>query len=254
MTPAMLRELLNAVATGELSVDDAFVNLRNFPTDNLGFARIDTHRTVRTGIPEVIYGAGKTEEQVVTIAERLASTGSPVLITRIEASVAKAVSRSINNTEYHPIASMLTAPGHEPVERRGRIAVVSAGTSDQSVAEEAAVTANTLGVDVKRVYDAGVAALHRVLESRAVLDQSDVIIVVAGMEGALPSVVGGLTDKPVIGVPTSVGYGAALNGLTPMLSMLTGCAPGVSVVNIDNGFGAGVQATLIARRAERSAS
>ena len=117
MTPAMLRELLNAVATGELSVDDAFGNLRNFPTDNLGFARIDTHRTVRTGIPEVIYGAGKTEEQVVTIAERLASTGSPVLITRIEASVAKAVSRSINNTEYHPIASMLTAPGHEPVER-----------------------------------------------------------------------------------------------------------------------------------------
>lgn len=254
MTSGILRELLTAVATGELSVDDAFRNLRNFPTDNLGFARIDTHRTIRTGIPEVIYGAGKTTEQVVAIAERLASAGSPILITRIDANVAKAVSASIKNAEYHPTASMLTAAGPDPIERRGQITVVSAGTSDQSVAEEAAVTANSLGVDVTRVYDAGVAALHRVLESRGALDQSDAIIVVAGMEGALPSVVGGLTDKPVIGVPTSVGYGAALNGLTPMLSMLTGCAPGVSVVNIDNGFGAGVQATLIARRAERSSS
>ena len=254
MTSRTLRELLAAVSTGALSVDDAFDSLRNFPTDNMGFAQIDTHRIVRTGIPEVIYGAGKTSEQVVAIAERLSRAGSPVLITRIEASVARAVSAGINNCEHHPIASMLTAPGRDPIERRGRITVVSAGTSDQAVAEEAAVTANALGVDVTRVYDAGVAALHRILESRTVLDQSDAVIVVAGMEGALPSVVGGLIDKPVIGVPTSVGYGTALNGLTPLFAMLTGCAPGISVVNIDNGFGAGVQATLIARRAERSTS
>ena len=252
MTPAELRRLLADLAAGTVSAGDAFERLRTFPTDHLGFARVDTQRTLRTGIPEVIYGAGKTAEQVAAIAERLAASGSPVLATRVTPEMAVAVQTRLANVQYHEIAAMLTAPGREPLERHGRVTVVSAGTSDLPVAEEAAITAEALGACVERVYDAGVAAMHRILAERPALDRADAIVVVAGMEGALPSVVGGLTDRPIIGVPTSVGYGAAFGGLAALLGMLTSCAPGVSVVNIDNGFGAGVQATLISRRTERA--
>ena len=227
MTPAELRKLLAKVASGELSSEQAFEKLRGFPSDDLGFARLDTHREIRTGIPEVVYGSGKTAEQVVGIAQRLVERGAPLIATRI---------------------APLTANCHEPPTVQGHIAVVAAGTSDLPVAEEAAVTAEALDAHVERITDVGVAALHRILDSRPSLDRADVIVVVAGMEGALPSVVGGLTDRPVIAVPTSVGYGAAFQGLAALLGMLTSCAPGVSVVNIDNGFGAAVQAVLIARR------
>ncbi len=249
MNPAGLRRLLADVAAGATSTDDAFERLRSFPTDHLGFARLDTQRTLRTGIPEVIYGAGKTTAQIAAIAERLADSGSPVLATRVTPAMAEAVLAKLPSVRYHETASMLTAPGREPLERLGQVTVVSAGTSDLPVAEEAAITADALGAHVERVYDAGVAAIHRILAERPALQSADALVVVAGMEGALPSVVGGLTDRPIIGVPTSVGYGAAFGGLAALLGMLTSCAPGVSVVNIDNGFGAGVQATLIARRA-----
>ena len=249
MTPEELRRLLAEVATGALSTDDAFERLRTFPTDHLGFARVDTQRTLRTGIPEVIYGAGKTPPQVADIAERLAATGSPLLATRVTPEMAKTVQARLPDVQHHETARMLTAPGRQPLQRHGHVTVVSAGTSDLPVAEEAAITADALGAHVECVYDAGVAALHRIMAERPALDRADAIVVVAGMEGALPSVVGGLTDRPIIGVPTSVGYGAAFGGLAALLGMLTSCAPGVSVVNIDNGFGAGVQATLIARRA-----
>ncbi len=252
MTPARLRRLLAEVAAGALPPDEAVERLGAFPTDNLGFARVDTQRTLRTGVPEVIYGAGKTAAQVADIAARLHASGAPVLATRVDERKAEAVRARVEVAVYHPLAAMVTAPAREPLARRGRVTVVSAGTSDQAVAEEAAVTADALGVDVERVYDAGVAAVHRVIEERPALQRADAVVVAAGMEGALPSVVGGLTDRPVIAVPTSVGYGAAFGGLAALLAMLTSCAPGVSVVNIDNGFGAGVQATLIARRAERS--
>jgi hypothetical protein len=248
MTPEELRRLLDDVATGTVAAGDAVERLRAFPTDHLGFARVDTQRTLRTGIPEVIYGAGKTAAQVAEIAERLAASGAPVLATRVKAEMADAVRARVANVQYHDTARMLTAPGREDLKRHGRVTVVSAGTSDQPVAEEAAITADALGAIVERVYDAGVAAIHRILAERPALDRADAVVVVAGMEGALPSVVGGLTDRPIIGVPTSVGYGAAFGGLAALLGMLTSCAPGVSVVNIDNGFGAGVQATLIARR------
>ncbi len=249
MTPEELRRLLADVATGALSTDDAFERLRTFPTDHLGFARVDTQRTLRTGIPEVIYAAGKTPSQVAEIAERLAASGAPLLATRVTPEMADAVRARLPDVQHHEAARMLTAPGRQPLQRLGHVTVVSAGTSDFPVAEEAAITADALGAHVERVYDAGVAALHRILAERPALDRADAIVVVAGMEGALPSVVGGLTDRPIIGVPTSVGYGAAFGGLAALLGMLTSCAPGVSVVNIDNGFGAGVQATLIARRA-----
>ena len=214
MTPAELRRLLAKVASGELSSEQAFEKLRGFPSDDLGFARLDTHREIRTGIPEVVYGSGKTPEQVVGIAQRLVERGAPLIATRITPEVATEVTTLLPTVQYHPEARMLTAKGHEPPMVQGHIAVVAAGTSDLPVAEEAAV----------------------------------VIVVVAGMEGALPSVVAGLTDRPVIAVPTSVGYGAAFQGLAALLGMLTSCAPGISVVNIDNGFGAAVQAVLIARR------
>ena len=254
MTRAELQKLLAKVASGGLSAEQALEKLRGFPFDDLGFARLDTHREIRTGIPEVVYGAGKTPEQVVTIAQRLVERGATLIATRITPEVATKVNALLPTVQYHPEARMLTSRGHEPPNARGHIAVVAAGTSDLPVAEEAAVTAEALETHVERITDVGVAALHRILDSRPALDRADAIVVVAGMEGALPSVVGGLTDRPVIAVPTSVGYGAAFEGLAALLGMLTSCAPGVSVVNIDNGFGAAVQAVLIARRTSSTAS
>ncbi|MBQ8643180.1 MAG: nickel pincer cofactor biosynthesis protein LarB [Candidatus Methanomethylophilaceae archaeon] len=230
-----------------MSVDDAIDRLKLIPFEDLGFAKVDHHRSIRQGVPEVVYGAGKTVEQIVAIAESMLNQGSgSVLVTRITEDTASEISRSLP-IEYDPssrIGVVGSIPGHEGV---GKIVVVSAGTSDIPVAEEAAVTAEFLGSKVTRIYDAGVAGIHRLLAHSEDLVSARVVIAVAGMEGALPSVVGGLVECPVIAVPTSVGYGASFGGLSALLTMLNSCASGISVVNIDNGFGAGFLADRINR-------
>lgn len=242
-----VREVLEDVAGGRMSVDDAIDRLKLIPFEDLGFAKVDHHRSIRQGVPEVVYGAGKTVEQIVAIAESMLNQGSgSVLVTRITEDAASEISRSLP-IEYDPssrIGVVGSIPGHEGV---GKIVVVSAGTSDIPVAEEAAVTAEFLGSKVTRIYDAGVAGIHRLLAHSEDLVSARVVIAVAGMEGALPSVVGGLVECPVIAVPTSVGYGASFGGLSALLTMLNSCASGISVVNIDNGFGAGFLADRINR-------
>ncbi len=242
-----VREVLEDVAGGRMSVDDAIDRLKLIPFEDLGFAKVDHHRSIRQGVPEVVYGAGKTVEQIVAIAESMLNQGSgSVLVTRISEDAASEISRSLP-IEYDPssrIGVVGSIPGHEGV---GKIVVVSAGTSDIPVAEEAAVTAEFLGSKVTRIYDAGVAGIHRLLAHSEDLVSARVVIAVAGMEGALPSVVGGLVECPVIAVPTSVGYGASFGGLSALLTMLNSCASGISVVNIDNGFGAGFLADRINR-------
>ena len=254
MTPGDLRDLLEQVASGALTADAAVQRLRYQPYDDLGFARVDIHRTLRTGMPEVIYGAGKTPAQIAAIAASLARHGQPVLVTKTDDAAFEAVRAELSEAVFHADARMIThAPNPRPAPS-GRVLVLTGGTSDASVAAEAQVTAQTLGADATTIGDVGVAGLHRLLAQREHLDAADAIVAVAGMEGALPSVVSGLTDRPVIAVPTSVGYGASLGGIAALLAMLSGCAPGVSVVNIDNGFGAGYQAALIARRAGGAAT
>ena len=242
-----VRGVLEDVAGGRMSVDDAIDRLKLIPFEDLGFAKVDHHRSIRQGVPEVVYGAGKTVEQIVAIAESMLNQGSgSVLVTRITEDAASEISRSLP-IEYDPssrIGVVGSIPGHEGV---GKIVVVSAGTSDIPVAEEAAVTAEFLGSKVIRIYDAGVAGIHRLLAHSEDLVSARVVIAVAGMEGALPSVVGGLVECPVIAVPTSVGYGASFGGLSALLTMLNSCASGISVVNIDNGFGAGFLADRINR-------
>ena len=242
-----VREGLEDVAGGRISVDDAIDRLKLIPFEDLGFAKVDHHRSIRQGVPEVVYGAGKTVEQIVAIAESMLNQGSgSVLVTRITEDAASEISLSLP-IEYDPssrIGVVGSIPGHEGV---GKIVVVSAGTSDIPVAEEAAVTAEFLGSKVTRIYDAGVAGIHRLLAHSEDLVSARVVIAVAGMEGALPSVVGGLVECPVIAVPTSVGYGASFGGLSALLTMLNSCASGISVVNIDNGFGAGFLADRINR-------
>ena len=242
-----VREVLEDVAGGRMSVDDAIDRLKLIPFEDLGFAKVDHHRSIRQGVPEVVYGAGKTVEQIVAIVESMLNQGSgSVLVTRITEDAASEISRSLP-IEYDPssrIGVVGSIPGHEGV---GKIVVVSAGTSDIPVAEEAAVTAEFLGSKVTRIYDAGVAGIHRLLAHSEDLVSARVVIAVAGMEGALPSVVGGLVECPVIAVPTSVGYGASFGGLSALLTMLNSCASGISVVNIDNGFGAGFLADRINR-------
>ena len=242
-----VREVLEDVAGGRMSVDDAIDRLKLIPFEDLGFAKVDHHRSIRQGVPEVVYGAGKTVEQIVAIAESMLNQGSgSVLVTRITEDAASEISRSLP-IEYDPssrIGVVGSIPGHEGV---GKIVVVSAGTSDIPVAEEAAVTAEFLGSKVTRIYDVGVAGIHRLLAHSEDLVSARVVIAVAGMEGALPSVVGGLVECPVIAVPTSVGYGASFGGLSALLTMLNSCASGISVVNIDNGFGAGFLADRINR-------
>jgi len=251
MNKPSLLELLAQVQRGELSPDAASERLANLPFEDIGHARIDHHRSLRTGLPEVIYAAGKTTAQTAEIFERMAAAGSAVLATRATPEAAKAIQQLVPAALYNPTARTLTfttaAPtpsGHGPC-----IAVLCAGTSDLPVAEEAAVTAELFGSRVVRLYDVGVAGLHRLLAVRDQLTQADVVIVCAGMEGALPSVVGGLVGVPVIAVPTSVGYGASFGGTAALLGMLNSCSPNVTVVNIDNGFGAAYSATLIARTA-----
>ncbi|MDR1624756.1 MAG: nickel pincer cofactor biosynthesis protein LarB [Tannerellaceae bacterium] len=219
--------------------------MENKAIEDMGFAMLDMDRLKRTGIPEVIYGEGKTPDQICRIAARLYEKEADILITRMHADTAQAVMKIVPGAEYHALARLLLWRRSREMNEKGYIAVVAAGTSDLPVAEEAALTAAFLGNKVERVYDVGVAGLHRLFNKLDIIRQARVVIVIAGMEGALASVVGGLVDKPVIGVPTSVGYGANLGGVSALLSMLNSCASGVSVVNIDNGFGAACQASLI---------
>jgi pyridinium-3,5-biscarboxylic acid mononucleotide synthase len=241
MTPEELKALLEGVTDGRRSVEEAVGELRQLPVEDLGFAQLDTHRELRQGMPEAIYAEGKTPEQVVAIAARLleASTGA-VLATRVPDETAAALSTRFPNSEHHAEArlTVLRKAARLPVDKG--VTVVSAGTSDRPVAEEAALTADALGLQVARINDVGVAGVHRVLAFQGELIDAGVVIVVAGMEGALASLVGGITPAPVVAVPTSVGYGASFGGLAALLAMLNSCAAGVTVTNIDNGFGAAV--------------
>ena len=237
--------MLTAVQNGTLSVEQASQRMQNLPYEDLGFARVDHQRYLRRGFPEVIYCPGKTNQQVVTIFEKLTATGGTVLATRAQEQVYEAVKAAYPAVEYHRSAKALVLRGETDPEPVGYVAVVSAGTADIPVAEEAALTAELIGSRVERLYDVGVAGIHRLFDNWDKLSEARVIIVVAGMEGALASVVGGLAVCPVVAVPTSVGYGANLGGIAPLLTMLNSCASGVSVVNIDNGYGAGYMAALI---------
>lgn len=235
---------------GQVSVEEAVERLQVFPYENLGFARVDHQRHLRRGFPEVIYCPGKNNEQITTIADRLAASGGTVLATRAEPDVFEAVKMNQPRAEYHQAARAVVIRGESVPEPYGNVAVVSAGTADVPVAEEAALTAELIGSHVERLFDVGVAGIHRLFDNWEVLSKARVIVVVAGMEGALASVVGGLATCPVIAVPTSIGYGAHFGGLAPLLTMLNSCASGVAVVNIDNGFGAGYIAALINRVGE----
>jgi len=246
MDETTLRRLLAGVREGDTSVDAAVRRLKGAPYERLGdVATLDHHRALRVGLPEVILAESKTAAQVATIARKLARKG-PLLVTRLAPEKAGPARRAVRGAVYDPISRTLRR-GRMDVPAAGPVAVCCAGTSDIPVCEEAAVTLDVMGIEVIRVYDVGVAGLHRVLARREDLDRARAVIVAAGMEGALPSVVGGLIGRPVIGVPTSVGYGASLGGLAPLFTMLNSCAPNVTVVNVDNGFGAAVVAGLVAR-------
>ena len=248
MNRERLRELLDALRRGDLDTDDAREALARLPFVDTPAARVDTHRALRQGLPEVIFRPGKTPEQMVDIVRVLRDAEQNVLITRLEAPEAEAVAGGLGTGEYDSVSRLFwVGPSEVAIEGKGTIAVVSAGTADIPVAAEAAGVARRFGNKVDQLIDVGVAGLHRLLASSDVLRSARVLIVVAGMEGALPTVVGGLVDKPVIAVPTSVGYGAAFGGVTALLGMLTSCASNVTVVNIDNGFGAAHVATLINR-------
>jgi NCAIR mutase (PurE)-related protein len=247
MDAASLKKLFEQVKRGKLSSDEAVQRLRHLPFEDLGFANVDHHRALRTGMPEIIFGPGKTPQQLAGIFARLAEHGHNVLATRVSPEQVRAVKRKFRKAESHELARAITLTRDKTIYGRGKIVVVSAGTSDIPVAEEALVTAQIMGNEVQHVYDVGVAGIHRLLARREVLTQARVIIVCAGMEGALPSVVGGLVGVPVIAVPTSVGYGASYNGIAALLGMLNSCASNVTVVNIDNGFGAGYVASVINR-------
>jgi hypothetical protein len=247
-----LRELLDTVRAGQTSVDAAIERLRHLPFESLGFATVDHHRTVRCGFPEVIFCEGKSSTQAAKIFEKLADAGGNVLATRARLKHYEKIARRFPEAEHHPAARCITYRQRPAQWSTGTIAIVSAGTSDERVAEEARLTAEIMDQRTATYYDVGVAGIHRLLAHTARLQQANVVIVVAGMEGALPSVVGGLVQAPVIAVPTSVGYGASFKGLAPLLTMLNSCAAGIAVVNIDNGFGAGYLAAMINRMAERA--
>jgi NCAIR mutase (PurE)-related protein len=242
-----IRKLFEQVQAGKLSPDDAVSRLRHLPFEDLGFAKIDHHRTLRAGMPEVVFGQGKTPAQVAGIFARLAKHGTNVLATRANREQYAAVRRSVKSARYEAPARAIVLRQDKTRYGKGLITVISAGTSDLPVAEEAVVTAELMGNEVERLYDVGVAGIHRLLAHQPAIARSRVIIVCAGMEGALPSVVGGLVGVPVIAVPTSIGYGAAFEGMAALLGMMNSCASNVSVVNIDNGFGAGYVASLINR-------
>jgi len=240
-----LKKLLENVKIGNTSIDEALGQLKKLPFEDLGFAKVDQHRNIRTGYPEVIFCQGKTVDQVKLIVERLMSLNDNIMATRASQEIFDGVIQVAPNAIYHEKARIVVINKKDVVKSDKYIAVVSAGTSDISVCEEAAVTAETLGNNVVRIYDVGVSGIHRLFAHVDILRKANVLIVVAGMEGALASVVGGLVDKPIIAVPTSIGYGANFGGLSALLTMLNSCAAGVGVVNIDNGFGAGYLASTI---------
>ena len=243
-----LEDLLKRVKAGKTPIEKAIAQLKSLPFEDLGYARIDHHRSLRKGFPEVIWGEGKTSNQILSIMKEMKSKGQNVLITRLDEKKAKDIQKAFPKCRYSPRSKVLTYLIH-PVrsEGKGTILVITAGTTDIPVAEEAVITAQFMGNHVETLYDVGVAGIHRLLSERERLEGARVLVVVAGMEGALPSVVGGLVDRPVIAVPTSVGYGTSFGGITALLAMLNSCASGVAVVNIDNGFGAGYMASLMNR-------
>lgn len=248
MNADFLKDILQGVKDGEIEVVEALEKLKVLPFEDVGFASIDHHRHIRRGFPEVVYARGKLFEEIIAIMEKMAQQSENVLVTRLSQSKAAVVRKRFSLSKYHPRSRTLTLEvSPQKKTGKGTILVVSAGTADMPIAEEAAITAGFMGNDVETLFDVGVAGLHRLLGNKDIILKASVIVVVAGMEGALPSIVGGLVDKPVIAVPTSTGYGASFRGLTALLGMLNSCAAGVTVVNIDNGFGAGYAASLINR-------
>jgi pyridinium-3,5-biscarboxylic acid mononucleotide synthase len=241
MDSATIKKILRSVKSGEISLGRAFNELRHFPYENLSIARIDHHRQIRQGIPEVIFAEGKTAEDILDIARMVYSRSKKLLITKATEEIYQSL--GIKNACFYPKSRMISVNGEK--KKRGCVAVLSAGTSDIPVAEEAAVTASFLGSATETIYDVGVAGIHRLMDAKKALQSARAIVVVAGMEGALPSLVGGMVDKPLIAVPTSVGYGTSLGGLTALFAMLNSCVPGIAVMNIDNGFGAGCLAHRI---------
>jgi len=254
MTRDTILQLLEAIQRGDTTPADALKQLARLPYEDTGFAKIDHHRSLRLGLPEVIYAAGKSPDQVAEIFARMAQAGGSVIATRAGSEAFAAVRILVPEAEYHTPARIIGLPRASGGPAAGRIAVVCAGTSDLPVAEEAAVTAEYLGLEVDRVVDVGVAGLHRILSQGDILSRARAVIVCAGMEGALPSVVGGLVAAPVIAVPTSVGYGAAFGGISALLGMLNSCSPNVCVVNIDNGFGAAYVAAMSVRQSTHSST
>jgi hypothetical protein len=247
MDKDQLKLLLEGVRSGEVDIDTAMDRMRHMPFENLGFATIDHHRAIRVGLPEVVFGKGKTPEQIAAIMGKLAERASNVLATRVAPEAHELVRASIPDVEYFPLSGALRIMRDRTLHGKGKLAVISAGTTDLPVAEEARVTAEVMGNEVVEVHDVGVAGIHRLFGNFETIREARVIVVCAGMEGALPSAVGGLVRVPVIAVPTSVGYGASFHGLAALLGMLNSCASNVSVVNIDNGFGGGYVASLINR-------
>jgi NCAIR mutase (PurE)-related protein len=245
MLPEDIRKILENVKDGALSIDKAFSQLRDLPFEDVGFAKIDHHRQLRTGYPEVIYCPGKTTDQVIRIIEMIQKKGNNILATRASAEIFKTVAEIFSSAVYNEVARTIVIKQIEIPSPKTYICTVTAGTADIPVAEEACVTAEIFGNRVERVYDVGIAGIHRLYNNLDIIGNARVIVAIAGMEGALPGVLGGLVDKPIIAVPTSVGYGANFHGLASLLTMLNTCASGVSVVNIDNGFGAGYLASMI---------
>jgi NCAIR mutase (PurE)-related protein len=242
---SQLEDILIQVQKGELSPKDALKRLRDYPYQDLAFAKIDHHRELRRGFPEIIFGLGKTADQIIKISREILKKGNNLLVTKVDPAVYKKVKAKLPKVQYNALAKTIFFKQKKGVEGKGKIIVITAGTSDIPVAEEAAVTCEIFGNDVERVYDVGVAGLHRLFGEYDKITEARVLVTVAGMEGALPSVIAGITDKPIIAVPTSVGYGASMKGLAALLAMLNSCPGGVAVVNIDNGFGAGYLASLI---------
>jgi NCAIR mutase (PurE)-related protein len=250
MNETKLRELLEKIKAGDLSVNLGIEALKKLPFEDLGWACLDHHRHIREGFPEVVYGPGKTCEQLLGIVSKLISVGGPVLVTRVSEEQSESVVQAIPEIEFHPIPKSLTWSGKISRPRpsnKGTVLVISAGTADLPVAEEACLTLELMGHPFKRIYDVGVAGIHRLLDHLDELRQASVIIAVAGMDGVLPSILGGIVSVPVVAVPSSTGYGANFQGLAPLLTMLNSCATGVAVVNIDNGFGAGAFAAMVNR-------
>jgi NCAIR mutase (PurE)-related protein len=247
MDQDQLRSLLEGVRAGAVGIDAALDRMRHLPFEDMGWAKLDHHRALRHGLTEVIFGKGKTADQIASIAARLLEKSQNLLITRTDELAAARLKSSLPEAEYFPLSGALRVWRDRTIRGNGKLAVVCAGTSDIPVAEEAQITAEVMGNEVDAIYDIGVAGIHRLIASSERLSDARVVVVVAGMEGALPSVVGGIVSAPVIAVPTSVGYGASFNGLAALLGMLNSCASNVTVVNIDNGFGAGYVASLINR-------